>query len=85
MYRVHSGGVHSSSSTLEKNMMYFQTYTAMAAYYKRLGDEQLYHYFLEKLKQQVYSSDGVSPRVVSAVTSISNLLRKLKRLVGGKQ
>jgi glycosyltransferase involved in cell wall biosynthesis len=84
MYRVHSGGVHSSSSTFEKNMMYFQTYIAMAAYYKRLGDEQLYHYFLGKLKQQVYSSDGVSPRVVSVVTSISNLLRKLKRFVGGK-
>jgi glycosyltransferase involved in cell wall biosynthesis len=82
MYRVHSGGVHSSASSIEKNMMYFQTYTAMATYYKRLGDEQLYHYFLEKLKQQVYNSDGVSPRAVSAVTSVSNLLKKLKRFVG---
>lgn len=81
MYRVHSGGVHSSSSVTEKNMMYFQTYTAMAAYYKRLGDEELYQYFVEKLKAQVYSADGVNPRVVRVLAPLSRILRKLKRLI----
>lgn len=80
-YRVHSGGVHSSSSMAEKNMMYFQSYTAMAAYYKRLGDDELYQYFVGKLKSQVYNADGVDPRLVKALVPVTRLLRKLKRLV----
>ncbi|MEA3259792.1 MAG: glycosyltransferase [Pseudomonadota bacterium] len=80
LYRVHSNGVHSSSSETEKNMMYFQSYTAMAAYYKRLGDEGLYQYFIEKLKNQVYMADGVSPRIARVLAPLSRILRKLKRL-----
>lgn len=81
LYRVHSNGVHSSSTVIEKNMMYFQTYTAMAAYYKRLGNEELYQYFVEKLKTQVYLADGISPRVVRVLAPLSRILRKLKRLI----
>lgn len=80
-YRVHSGGVHSSSSATDKNMMYFQSYTAMAAYYKRLGDEDLYQYFVEKLKGQVYNADGVNQRLVKALAPVSRALMKLKRFV----
>ncbi|EON93917.1 glycosyl transferase family protein [Marinobacter lipolyticus SM19] len=81
LYRVHSGGVHSSSSAVEKNMMYFQTYTAMAAYYKRLGEDELYQYFVGKLKNKVYSSDGISQKLIKFLVPISELLRKLKRFL----
>lgn len=82
MYRVHSGGIHSSASSIERDEMYFQTYTAMASYYKRLGDEKLYHYFIGKLKEQVYKSDGVCSRVITVVAPIFNLYLKLKGIIG---
>lgn len=81
LYRVHSGGVHSSSSATEKHMMYFQSYVAMAAYYKRLGDVELYNYFIEKLKSEVYRADGLNLRLAKAVLPLSRLLRRLKKLV----
>jgi len=80
-YRVHSAGVHSSSTIEDKIMMYIQTYSAMAAYYKRLGDEDLCRYYLNKLSQQVYAYDGVNARIIPLTCFISRVLRKIKRLL----
>lgn len=80
-YRVHSTGVHSSGSMLEKSMMGIQTYSAMAAYYKRLGDDELFYYFLGRLRDEVYSYDGLSLRLLRVLLFFSKILRKIKRFI----
>lgn len=45
-YRVHDEGVHSKQTLKQKIMMQIITYSALFAYYTRIGNQQLSHYFL---------------------------------------
>jgi glycosyltransferase involved in cell wall biosynthesis len=80
-YRIHPGGVHSSATLAERQMNSMQSDIAMAAYYKRLGDEGLSQFFFGQIRNQVYKADGVSSRLVSVLAPFSRALRRFKRLV----
>ncbi|MCS3472987.1 glycosyltransferase involved in cell wall biosynthesis [Pseudomonas sp. JUb42] len=45
-YRVHPGGIFSMRSSKQKLHMTMQTYSGLACYYRRLGKQDLYEYFL---------------------------------------
>lgn len=45
-YRVHPGGIFSMRSSKQKLHMTLQTCSGLACYYRRLGNQQLYEYFL---------------------------------------
>lgn len=45
-YRVHPGGIFSMRSSKQKLHMTLQTYAGLACYYRRLGNQGLYEYFL---------------------------------------
>ncbi|MCG2579794.1 MAG: glycosyltransferase family 2 protein [Marinobacter sp.] len=71
LYRVHPGGIHSSSTAPARKVMDLQTYVAMATYYKRLGEEDLYVYFLDQSIRQVYDIEGVGSSFVAVVRCLS--------------
>lgn len=48
-YRVHPGGIFSMRSHRRKLHMNLQTYSALANYYHRMGNQPLYEYFLTQL------------------------------------
>jgi glycosyltransferase involved in cell wall biosynthesis len=81
LYRVHPDGIHSLSSCEDRYMMNIQTYTAMSAYYQRLGDEDLSKYFLDVVRRQVYSLDGISLRLVPAFSFVSRALSRIGSLL----
>ena len=64
--------------------MYIQTYAAMAAYYKRKGDSELNHYYLNELANRIFRTHGVNPRVVPLAAFLSRLLGAIKRGIGFK-
>jgi glycosyltransferase involved in cell wall biosynthesis len=59
-YRLHAGGVFSMRSNKRKLHMSLQTAGALANYYNRLGNQQLYEYFLAQLVG--YSLSAMSPQ-----------------------
>ena len=54
IYGVHDSGSHNSSSREDHVVMYFQTYVALAAYYKRLTDVKNYKCILHRIRLQSY-------------------------------
>lgn len=60
MYRLHPGGVFSMRSNKRKLHMALQTSGALANYYNRLGNDELYEYFLMQLVG--YSLSAITPQ-----------------------
>lgn len=58
-YRLHPGGVFSMRSNKRKLHMALQTSGALANYYNRLGNDELYEYFLMQLVG--YSLSAITP------------------------
>ncbi|MFY1667353.1 glycosyltransferase family 2 protein [Pseudomonas sp. Pseu.R1] len=59
-YRMHPGGVFSMRSNKRKLHMALQTSGALANYYNRLGNDELYEYFLMELVG--YSMSAITPQ-----------------------
>lgn len=59
-YRMHPGGVFSMRSDKRKLHMALQTSGALANYYNRLGNDELYEYFLMELVG--YSLSAITPQ-----------------------
>ena len=59
-YRLHPGGVFSMRSNKRKLHMALQTSGALANYYNRLGNDELYEYFLSELV--AYSMSAIKPQ-----------------------
>jgi len=59
-YRLHAGGVFSMRSNKRKLHMSLQTAGALANYYNRLGNQELYEYFLAQLVG--YSLSAMTPQ-----------------------
>ncbi|WP_268797013.1 glycosyltransferase family 2 protein [Pseudomonas huanghezhanensis] len=59
-YRLHPGGVFSMRSNKRKLHMSLQTAGALANYYNRLGNQELYEYFLMQLVG--YSLSAMTPQ-----------------------
>jgi len=81
LYRVHGGGVHSLADEYERKIMNVFTYSAMASYYQRVGDEELFEYFMLKLKRQVYGLDDVSRRLLPVMKFVTQLALRLKKIL----
>ena len=86
MYRVHDGGLHSLSSRKKRHLMNFFTYSAMASYYERIGEDYLFAFFLKKAKGQVYNLDSLNPKFIPLVALLSffyasavKIFKKMKR------
>ena len=79
MYRVHAGGAHSGSWGAKKNLMYIQTYSAMAVYYARTGDKTLSFYYRKKASEEVLFDIGIHPRVVPFAVNISKGIRFIRK------
>lgn len=60
MYRLHPGGVFSMRSNKRKLHMALQTSGALANYYNRLGNQELYEHFLMELVE--YSLSAITPK-----------------------
>ncbi|WP_341959010.1 glycosyltransferase family A protein [Pseudomonas sp. RC10] len=60
MYRLHPGGVFSMRSNKRKLHMALQTSGALANYYNRLGNDELYEHFLMELIG--YSLSAITPQ-----------------------
>jgi glycosyltransferase involved in cell wall biosynthesis len=60
MYRLHPGGVFSMRSNKRKLHMALQTSGALANYYNRLGNDELYEHFLMELVG--YSLSAITPQ-----------------------
>ncbi len=58
-YRLHAGGIFSMRTNKRKLHMSLQTAGALANYYNRLGNEELYEYFLMQLVG--YSLSAITP------------------------
>lgn len=48
-YRIHDGGIFSKKTLLEKEQMWFDTAFALYLYYRRINDNEMSRYFLEKV------------------------------------
>jgi glycosyltransferase involved in cell wall biosynthesis len=76
MYRVHAGGIHSTSSNEVKSKMAISTYSAIFTYYRRIGDKDLEEYFLNRLNDLIIVNYGLR-------TVTSAIQRRFKRLIRG--
>ena len=59
-YRVHADGIHSKKSKKEKMVMVLITYSALLAYYRRISDDELSDYFMDRVIEYSVRSVGVT-------------------------
>lgn len=81
MYRLHSGGIHSSSSAQRRRSMLLDTWFALYAYYKRVGDTELENYFFQKTFATMSEANGISQKLMPAMKYITKIAKRIKHLV----
>lgn len=81
MYRVHSGGVHSSSSSYEQSLMRIQSFSAMSVYFKRLGDTEMQSHYIDKTCFAALLHNDLSPQLIPLMKLITKSLRSVKRVI----
>jgi glycosyltransferase involved in cell wall biosynthesis len=80
-YRLHAGGVFSMRSHKRKLHMSLQTSGALANYYNRLGNQDLYEYFLMQLVESSLSAMTPQNKVITlshvALNFSTNISKRL--------
>lgn len=73
MYRVHSGGVQSMASFRKKQDMLVETYSALFAYYRRLGNIELQDYFRRRVLLASLRASGYTNKTYSLLRVFSKI------------
>jgi glycosyltransferase involved in cell wall biosynthesis len=81
MYRVHSGGVHSSASKQKRQEMLLRTLAAQLAYFRRVGLDDLADFYKQKLESTAIAGLGIHPRLVPLFVFLSSSAASLFRVL----